>query len=259
MSGGRPLEELAERLHGWGVEGIAATSLEVAFTHPSWAAENAGAEHYERLEFLGDAVVNLAAAALLHERFDAASEGVLSRLRIELVNARSLARAAREMDLGSYAKLGVGEERAAGRERENLLADLFESLVAAVYLSAGFEVASAFVRARLAPLIPSNHDAMVCDHDDKGRLQRWTQARTMAAPTYRVSGPEGDDPPLYRAVVTLPDGRVAEGSGRRKKWAEQAAARAALEAYAPAEHQPPEAVAIEGRGAVDASGDDTGA
>jgi ribonuclease-3 len=233
------IDGLRARLDAEGVPRLPDDLLQIALTHPSWSAENPGHENYERLEFLGDAVLSLATSEMLYRTFDHAREGRLSRLRVELVNATSLAKASRALGLPAYARLGVGEERAEGRQRDGLAADVFEAVIGAIFIAHGYDPAAEFVRACLRSHVPNDSQDLVTLHDSKGRLQRWTQAVMSGFPRYViVNDSERGETEPFVARVTLPDGRTATGQGRRKKDAEQQAARAALRQYAPKEHTP---------------------
>ena len=218
-----PLEGLADRL------GLAPTSeqLVVAVTHSSYAAEHA-CESNERLEFLGDAVVDLAIADLIITRHPELDEGTGSLVRSRVVNEAALARAARRLDLTSYLRVGRGVQKEGGAERPSLLADAFEAVVAAVYLERGYNAAKHFVQATLqrdvdtAALNPS-------DADPKTRLRQWAEARGRGEPQYDVDsdGPAHDV--TFTATVRVGDVVLASGRGHSKKMAEARAAEAALE------------------------------
>ena len=210
----------------------------LALTHRSWAHEHAAREgglgegpdaYNERLEFFGDSLLGAAAAALLFERFPGAREGELTRRRADLVCERSLAHIATTLELGPLLRLGRGEERSGGREKPRLLASALEALIAAVALDAGTERALAVGRGLLE---------MEVDHaapgalDFKSRLQEREQARGRPSPRYELKGAEGPEHArIFHVVIRDQDGgTLAEGSGRSKADAEQAAARAALAA-----------------------------
>ncbi len=215
------LEAVAERL------GLAATSslLATALTHSSYAAEH-GVESNERLEFLGDAVVDLAVADLIVTRFPELNEGTGSLVRSRVVNESALAGAARRLDLGSALRVGRGVKREQGVERPSLLADAFEAVVAALYLERGYDVARRFVHHALeseveaASLEPG-------DVDPKTRLRQWAEATGLGAPTYEVTarGPSHDA--RFVATVYVGERIVASGEGRSKKSAESEAAQVA--------------------------------
>ena len=200
--------------------------FEAAFTHRSAP----GRINNERLEFLGDAVLNLLAAELLYQRFPAASEGDLSRLRARLVSTAPLAEAAQSLGLGDELRLGSGELKTGGFRRESILADALEALIGAVYLDAGLEAARAVVARFCEPLIdtlPPPEDLK----DPTTRLQELLQGRGLALPEYRVEQVSGE-PHLQHFSVRceVPELHIAtagEGSSRRR--AEQDAAQRVLD------------------------------
>ena len=200
--------------------------FEAAFTHRSAP----GRINNERLEFLGDAVLNLLAAELLYQRFPAASEGDLSRLRARLVSTAPLAEAAQSLGLGDELRLGSGELKTGGFRRESILADALEALIGAVYLDAGLEAARAVVARFCEPLIdtlPPPEDLK----DPKTRLQELLQGRGLALPEYRVEQVSGE-PHLQHFSVRceVPELHIAtagEGSSRRR--ADQDAAHRVLD------------------------------
>jgi ribonuclease-3 len=200
--------------------------LRLALTHPSF-----GSDHNERLEFLGDSLLNLAIAIELYQRHPALREGQLSRLRAQLVRSETLASLGRELGLGSGIRLGAGEAAAGGREKESILADAVEALIAAVQLDAGTDAALARVAAwfgdRLAALDPE-----VSHKDAKTELQEFLQARRQVLPRYEVlelAVASGSGACRVRChVASLPD--PVEGRGRNRRLAEQDAARSALSA-----------------------------
>jgi len=205
-----------------------------ALTHKSFVNEQRGEAlaDNERLEFLGDAVIDLAVSHRLMERFPTAREGDLSKLRAALVDESGLARLARGLGLGALLRLGRGEELTGGRDKASLLADALEAVVAAVYLSGGLGpvldlldrlLAEAFERAAAGRL----------DRDYKTQLQEVTQSRFRSSPRYRVVAATGPDhEKVFEVELLLRGQAMGKGSGRSKKDAEQAAARMALEALA---------------------------
>jgi ribonuclease-3 len=202
--------------------------LVVAVTHRSFHPEEA---HNETLEFLGDAVLALAVSDLLMRRFPDANEGALSKLRAGLVNAASLAAKARALDLGTWLRLGKGEERSGGRNKESILASAYEALLGAVYLDAGYEAARRVVDAHFADdaavTQPAGH------HDYKTRLQELTQRLYKETPAYVLVEESGPDHRKRFVVELTLAGRVlGRGGGHTKKAAEQAAAHEALDALA---------------------------
>ncbi len=204
--------------------------LESALTHRSFVHE-----HYEsllhpneRLEFLGDSVLNFLTAQYLYHAFPEHSEGQLTAMRAALVRSATLARFARAYQLGTYLKLGKGEEHSGGRERNNLLADAFEAVLAAIYLDQGMEAADRFLR----PLLDAE-GTRVATHglqlDDKSRLQERVQSERNQTPRYRTISAEGPDHHrTFTIEVYAGDEKLGRGIGNSKQLAAQAAARAAL-------------------------------
>jgi ribonuclease-3 len=200
---------------------------EEAITHSSYAHELGKGAHYERLEFLGDAVLGLVAADFLFARHRDHPEGELSRSKADLVSAASLAAWAEAIALGEILRLGVGEERAGGRAKGSLLADVVEALFGAVYLDGGFEAARALVTRYLDWAI--ERPAAARSADAKTRLQELAQARGWELPAYAVIeevGPDHDK--RFTVEVRLQGGVAGCGTGRTKKSADQAAASEAL-------------------------------
>jgi ribonuclease-3 len=200
-------------------------ALRQAITHSSYAAEHGG-DSNERLEFLGDAVVDLAVADFIVLNYPQFSEGAASILRSRVVNEESLATAARELALGDYLRLGRGVVKEKGAQRSSLLADAFEAVVAALYLERGYEAAQDMVVSRLRGAIAeaSKGDTL----DAKTRLRRWAEVHGLDAPQYEVvaNGPSHD----VTYVATVSVGTVlASASGPSKKRAEGNAAAAAWE------------------------------
>ena len=204
--------------------------LELALTHPSASFEADGSRGNERLEFLGDAVLDLVVSQLLYAAHTDWSEGDLTRARAALVNTGSLAGRARRLGLGAAAHLGRTERRGGGAEKESILANLFEALVAALYLDGGLEAAEALVR-RLFPEAADPH-ASPPPRDAKTRLNEWAHARGTLPPRYRVleDRGEGSGARRYRVAAELGDARLGEGEGGTKRSAERQAAEAALDA-----------------------------
>ena len=202
-----------------------------ALTHRSYAYEFAapGVVSNERLEFLGDAVLGLIASDLLYARFPSAPEGDLTTLRAALVRASTLAAFARSISLGTYLRLGRGEETTGGRERDLLLARAFESLIGALYQDGGMPAARAFLEPLLRAEVTRVTATSASIKDDKSLLQELAQGQLGVTPTYRVvgeSGPSHDR--TFTVEVLLGDFVAGRGEGRSKRQAEQAAARDAL-------------------------------
>ncbi|GAC1336434.1 MAG: hypothetical protein NVSMB23_01270 [Myxococcales bacterium] len=191
-----------------------------------------GARSNERLEFLGDAVLGLAVSLRCAAMFPDFAEGELTRLRAALVKAESLAEVARRLGLGALLLLGRGEERSGGRDKQSLLADALEAVLAAVYLSCGSAAANGVVDRLLAPFFAAAARGDL-GRDFKTELQERVQAAHRAAPSYRVlDAPGPQHARIFEVEVAFQGVPLGRGSGRTKKEAEQAAARAAIEASA---------------------------
>ena len=199
--------------------------LERALTHRS-----AGAPHNERLEFLGDGIVNLLVAEVLFQRWPKADEGALTRARAELVREASLATIARRLELGARLTMGPGEMKSGGHRRDSILADALEAVVAAIYLDSGFETC----RAAVLPWFEESLAALPVGKpgkDAKTRLQEWLQGRQRPLPVYELVSESGDDhAKMFNVSCTITDPTLtAEGEGSSRRNAEQAAAAALLE------------------------------
>jgi ribonuclease-3 len=199
--------------------------LRQALTHRSY-----GAPHNERLEFLGDGVLNCVIAWLLFRRFPALPEGHLSRLRANLVNQDSLSRLALTLDLGEHLLLGEGELKSGGFRRPSILADALEAVLGAVFLDGRFEAAAAVVERLYDPLL-TELDPRTQGKDPKTLLQELLQARHLPLPRYNVVGVRGEAHEQHFHVECLiPElGIRTEGEGPSRRSAEQSAARAAYE------------------------------
>lgn len=210
--------------------------LVLALTHSSHVNENGvQAESNERLEFLGDAVVELIVSDELFRRFPREREGELTRLRARLVREQSLAEVARELGLPAHIRLGRGEEAQGGRQRDALLADALEAVIGAVHMDGGFAAAVRCVHRILAEHWPEIPDLPKVK-DPKTRLQEVTQQMFRARPEYAPAGMHGPDhAKIYEIVVRLPDGREFRARGASKKKAEQSAAELALRALSPSD------------------------
>jgi ribonuclease III len=218
-----PLAALAERLqHRFADPRLLARAL----THRSFSAE-----HNERLEFLGDSVLNLAVSKLLYERLHELPEGDLSRVRASLVRQESLHRIADAIGLSGALRLGEGEARSGGSRRPSILADALEAIVGAVYLDAGFDAAEALVR-RLFADVEIRPEMSSAAKDAKTELQEWLQGRKMKLPAYRVAATVGAaHRQTFEVVCDIPDLGLAErGIGPSRRAGEQAAAAAMLQA-----------------------------
>lgn len=203
-----------------------ASLLDLALTHPSYALSQHCGDN-QRLEFLGDAVLEMCVSRVLYARFPKLHEGQLTRRRAALVCEASLARAAKRFDLGGYLKLDRGEELAGGRRNPSILADTMEAVLAAVYLDAGMEPAMRLVDRMMGDYEPGEQVEL----DPKSALQEYLQGLGEETPTYEIVGQEG--PPharIFTARVLRADGtQLGVGRGPRKQRAEEAAARMALE------------------------------
>jgi ribonuclease III len=196
-----------------------------ALTHRSF-----GAAHNERLEFLGDSVVNCAVALELYRKFPDLTEGELSRLRASLVSQPSLAAIAQAHAIGAHLRLGEGELKSGGAQRPSMLADALEAVVGAAFLDGGFEAARNLVRTIFASAL-ENIDPLTCGKDPKTLLQEYLQSRKLPLPRYSVLGVSGEAHEQHFHVeceiAQLNIRTPGEGSSRRS--AEQQAARAAYE------------------------------
>ncbi len=220
-----PRAKLEELL---GVSFKDARLLELALTHRSYAYENELTDTNERLEFLGDAILNLCVTDLLYAKFPTYLEGDLAKLRASLVSEPALAEVATELDLGEAVKLGRGESQSGGRHKPSIKADALEAVVGAVYLDGGISG----VRKLVKRLFGSRVQAAVgkeIPKDAKTRLQEVVTRRYGMLPRYRVSGSGPDHAKRFHAEVFVMDESYGEGDGRSKKEAEQAAAGQALE------------------------------
>jgi len=212
------LDSVAERV------GLAASSplLLTALTHSSYAAEH-DLESNERLEFLGDAVVDLAIADLIVTRYPDLNEGTGSLVRSRVVNEGALAAAARDLDLGDVMRVGRGVRKENGTERPSLLADAFEAVVAALYLERGYDVAKTFVHEALEDeVLAASKDPG--DVDPKTQLRQWAETTGRGTPVYDVSSSGPPHDVTFNATVRLGDAVIASGEGRSKKSAEANAA-----------------------------------
>ena len=199
--------------------------LETALTHPSYGGDH-HVPHYQRLEFLGDAVLELAISRYLYFEFPEVDEGKLTRIRAGLVREETLCRAAKRLQLGKYIRLSVGEDRSGGRDKPSILCDVMEAVLAAVYLDGGFDCAVEVIRKALAEDL---HPRMMEDHlDAKSRLQEILQ-RDGDMPRYEFVSMQGPPhAPQFRYRVILGDRTLGEGVGSSKQNAQQDAARNAL-------------------------------
>jgi ribonuclease III len=201
--------------------------LERALTHRSYAYENGNPPTNERLEFLGDAVLSLVVTDALYHRHPDLAEGRLAKLRAAVVNMRALAHVARALGVGDHVLLGKGEEGSGGRDKSSILADTLEALIGAVYVEHGVEVANAFVRRLVDPLLTSSA-ALGAGLDWKTSLQELTAELGLGVPDYRVTEEGPDHAKTFHAAVLVQGAIRGQGSGRSKKEAEQGAAATAF-------------------------------
>lgn len=213
--------------------------LERALTHssllPELRAEQAAdsavhLQNNERMEFLGDSVLQLLASVYLLEAFPDWTEGQLSKSRAKIVNAHALQNAARRLGLGEHLRLGRGEEKTGGREKPAILADAFEAVVAAIYLDGGLEAAREMLERVLFTQALEERGAAIADSDRKSALQEFLQGRGQPPAQYRLKGESGPDhQKVFQVEVWVNGDRLARGEGSTKKEAEQRAAQSALE------------------------------
>jgi ribonuclease III len=215
----------AELRHALGVP-VMPMSLERALTHRSYAYENDNPPTNERLEFLGDSVLGLVVTDTLFRSYPSMPEGQLAKLRAAVVQMRALAEVARGLSLGSYIRLGRGEEVTGGRNKSSILADTLEAVIGAVYIDCGLAEASALVHRLFDPVIDRSA-RLGAGLDWKTSLQELTAARMLGVPDYQVEESGPDHQKSFRAVVRVGGRVLGSGEGRSKKEAEQHAAEAA--------------------------------
>jgi len=217
----KPASELSRRIgHSFTDEAL----FELALTHRS-----CGKKNNERLEFLGDSILNFVIADDLFERFPKAKEGELSRLRARMVKGVTLSEVARELGLGDYLRLGSGELKSGGYRRDSILADAVEAIIGAIYLDSDMDTARGFIlswfKERLEKL-----DLNESMKDSKTRLQEFLQSRRLALPEYELMNVEGEAHAQTFYIDCRVDGlkKVAKGIGNSRRQAEQEAAKNAL-------------------------------
>lgn len=221
------LDALLARL-GLSREDVGEDLLEQALVHRSWAVESGRTEDNERLEFLGDAVIGLVTTEYLYSERPDSDEGTLSKLRAALVSRRVLGQIATELDLGEALHLGAGERATGGAKKSSLLGSALEAVIGALYLSCPLErLKPALIEHVVRPGLLIAEDEMLIDF--KSRLQEWAQAHRETLPQYEVIREEGPDHDReFEVEVSIAGEALARGTGRRKKWAENHAARHAL-------------------------------
>ncbi|MEK7526153.1 MAG: ribonuclease III [Patescibacteria group bacterium] len=204
--------------------------LKTALTHRSWVNEHSGVrDHNERLEFLGDAVLELIVSTRLYVEFPKEKEGFMTNLRANIVNTVNLAKIATKLDIGSELFLSKGEEDGGGRQNPSLLANSVEALIGAIYLDQGLTAASKFINDHL--LIEIDEKLSQPLKDAKSRLQELIQAKSLPTPKYKVIEEVGPDHNKEFTIQVLVDGKpIANGVGKSKAEGQQKAAENALNA-----------------------------
>jgi ribonuclease-3 len=197
-----------------------------ALTHRSYVNEYPAVEDNERLEFLGDAVLDFIVGAWVYNRFPEMPEGDLTKVRSALVRNEQLAKFARKLGLGHALRLGRGESSSGGHDRDNLLGSAFEALIGALYLDAGLGAVNVFVN----PILEEAREPILSQiHDPKSQLQEWAQSQKLGSPHYRVLSTSGPDHAVVFEMVAEIAGVVkGRGTGTSKSYAEHAAAQDAL-------------------------------
>jgi ribonuclease-3 len=224
----------SDALSAWVGEAFGYVFTQPALCHAALTHRSAGAEHNERLEFLGDSLLNCSVARLLYDAHPLADEGALSRLRATLVSGETLAQIAGELSLGEHLRLGSGELKTGGFRRASILADALEALLGAIFLDSGFEAAAAAVAKIMGPRMA---DLPAADtlKDPKTRLQEALQARGLALPVYTLTAATGD-PHMQSFTVTCQVpvlGMSAVGEGASRRRGEQLAAAKLLDLLPP--------------------------
>jgi ribonuclease-3 len=225
------LERLQERLgYGFGDRAILLQSM----THTSYGHEflnekSIALRDNERLEFLGDAILDVIVSDILLESFPSANEGQLSKMRAAVVNEKTLALVARSINLHECIRLGKGELQTGGNQKPSILSSAFEALIAAIYLDGGFQAVYPVVRHLFAPLFSEERD-LLAFYDHKTQLQEIVQARWKVTPTYHLLGTNGPDHAKTFEVEVRMNGKgLAVATGSSKKEAEQNAAKTAIQ------------------------------
>ena len=230
------LELLQERLgYRFGDRAILLQSMtHTSYGHEFLQEKPISLRDNERLEFLGDAVLDVVISDLLLETFPEATEGHLSKMRAAVVNEKTLAQVALSIHLEQVLRLGKGETQTGGERKPSILANAFEALIAAIYLDGGFNSVYPVVRHLFAPLFQSGERELIAVHDHKTRLQELLQARHKQTPTYALLQAHGPDhAKVFEVEVRLGEQMLAIATGNSKKEAEQNAARAAIQIVGP--------------------------
>ncbi|HXC10312.1 MAG TPA: ribonuclease III [Steroidobacteraceae bacterium] len=229
----------SDELPGWVERSLGYVFMNPDLCHAALTHRSAGAEHNERLEFLGDSILNCSVARMLYEAHPEADEGALSRLRATLVSGETLAQIAGELGLGDHLRLGPGELKSGGFRRASILADALEALLGAIFLDSGFDATAAVVARMVGPRL-SQLPAADSLKDPKTRLQEALQARGLALPVYTLTAVTGD-PHLQSFTISCEVpifGIAAVGEGGSRRRAEQLAAAKLLQLL-PAEMRKP--------------------
>ena len=212
--------------------------LQLALTHRSFAYENGGLAHNERLEFLGDSILGQAVTVMLYRDNPTLDEGELAKRRASLVSSVALAEVARSIGLGAHVRLGKGEELTGGRDKGSILADTVEAIIGAAYLSLGGDQATALVLRLIVPLM-DNPERFGAAMDPKTSLQELAARLGRGLPNYQVTDSGPDHSKRFHATVLLGKVEIATGDGSSKKQAEMAAA---LDAWTQLQSELPPAV-----------------
>lgn len=209
---------------------ITDTSLfEVAFTHKSYANERPSIEHNERLEFLGDAVLELVVTEYLFHKFPEEPEGKMTKLRSSIVSGASLATTAKQLNFGDLLKLSRGEEASGGRKKNPILANVFEAVIGAIYIDSDFEVAKHYIMEHLIPRLPEILEKNLFV-DPKSGFQEWAQEEFGVTPTYEIISETGPDhAKRFEVGVFVREKQMGTGIGTSKQKGEIDAARDAME------------------------------
>ena len=224
------IEQVEERLgYHFGDRDILVQSMtHTSFGHEFLQEKPIALRNNERLEFLGDAVLNLAVTDLLLEAFPNSHEGQLSKMRAAVVNEKMLAKISENLNLSDCLRLGKGETQSQGAQKPSILASAFEALVAAIYLDGGFEAVYSVIRHLFSPFFQDEYDLMTA-YDYKTQLQELMQARWKTTPTYLIKATTGPDHAKTFEIEVSARGTVlAAATGSSKKEAEQNAAKAAI-------------------------------
>jgi ribonuclease-3 len=201
--------------------------LELALTHRSYAYENGNIPNNDRLEFLGDSVLGFVVTAHIHDLLTDLPEGELTKVKNAVVSATALSGVASNIGLGDFLRLGKGEEQTGGREKPNLLADAFEAILGAAYVSQGLDAAEGIIRKFVFPLLEDT-DSLRANSDPKTTLQERTQGLAQPAPEYVTTHEGPDHDRTFFSTVGIDGKTVGSGQGRSKKLAETQAAIDAL-------------------------------